>query len=447
MFITKVSLPRRTFLRGIGVSVALPLLEAMVPALTATAQTAARPIRRFGAIYVPHGKMLTHWTPVTSGAGFEFTPILKPLEHFRNYVTVVSGLSAGPTVQNGGHAVAPASFLTGNIQPKQTEGSDIYDAITVDQMMAKSIGQDTAFPSIEVAMEDFSTSIGACDTGYSCGYMNTISWAGPTSPLPMETNPRVVFERLFGGAGTPAERLARMRENRSILDSVTDSAKRLQTGLGKRDQARLNDFLDNVREIERRIQRAEQRADSDPVALAAPVGPPEAYDEHVALMFDLLAAAFQVDATRVFTFMMMRDISSRSFPHIGVPDPHHALSHEANGRSQDPQKPVNFAKVNTHHVSLFAKFVEKLEATPEGDGSLLDHSIVLYGSAMGNANDHTHHPLPLVVVGGGSGQMKKAGHHLVYPDLTPTANLLLTLAQKVGVETDRVGISTGTFDM
>jgi hypothetical protein len=312
-------------------------------------------------------------------------------------------------------------------------------------VLAKAIGQQTPFPSLEVATEDFSTSIGACDTGYSCTYMNTISWASPTSPLPMEITR--VCSSACSAARDARAALARMRENRSILDAVTASTKTFRTGLGKRDQARLSDYLDNVREIERRIQRAAQRADSDPVALAAPVGPPEAYDEHVAIMFDLLAAAFQVDATRVFTFMMMRDISSRSFPHIGVSDPHHALSHEANGRSKDPQKPVNFAKVNTHHVSLFAKFVEKLKATPEGDGSLLDHSMVLYGSAMGNANDHTHHPLPLVVVGGGSGQMKKAGHHLVYPDLTPTANLLLTLAQKVGVETERVGISTGPFDM
>jgi hypothetical protein len=446
MFITKKALPRRTFLRGVGVTVALPLLEAMVPALTASAQTPARPVRRFGAIYVPHGKLLSQWVPQTVGAGFDFSPIMKPLEPFRDRLVVVSGLTAGPTVQNGGHAVAPASYLTGNIQPKQTEGTDIYNAVTVDQVIAKAIGQETAFPSLEVATEDFSTSIGACDTGYACTYMNTISWAGPAAPLPMETNPRAVFERMFGGAGTAEQRLARLQENRSILDSVTGTVRSLQTGLGARDRARLNEYLTNVREIERRIQNAERQADTHPITLDAPVGPPEAYDEHVGVLFDLLAAAFQADVTRVFTFMMMRDVSSRSFPHIGVSDPHHALSHEANGRGNDPVKPVRFAAVNTHHVSLFAKFVEKLRSTPDGEGSLLDHSMVLYGSAMGNANDHTHHPLPIAILGGGSGQITKGGHHLARPDV-PLANLMLAFAQKTGVETERFGQSTGALEI
>jgi len=447
MFITKKSLPRRTFLRGMGVTIGLPLLEAMVPAMTAAAQTAATPVRRFGAIYVPHGSLLSDWTPKTTGLGYEMTPILKPLEPFRDQMVVLSGLSAGPTVLNGGHAVAPASYLTGNIQPKQTEGSDVYDAVTLDQVMAKAIGQETLFPSLEIATEDFATSIGACDTGYSCTYMNTISWAGPTAPLPMETNPRAVFERMFGGSGTPAQRLARMQANRSILDSVTETLGGFEQGLGARDRARLKEYLDNVREIERRIERAEGQAARQPEDLMAPVGPPEVYDEHVAVMLDLMAAAFQADVTRVFTFMMMRDVSSRSFPHIGVPDPHHALSHEANGRSQDPNQKVKFAKVNAHHASLFATFVEKLRDTREGDGSLLDHSTVLYGSAMGNANDHTHHPLPLVVLGGGSGQITKGGHHIASPNLTPMANLLLTLAQKTGVEIEKFGLSTEAMDL
>ena len=444
MFITRKALPRRTFLRGVGVTLALPLLDAMAPPLGA--QSPVRPVR-FGALYVPHGMLLSQWVPQATGAGFEFTPILKPLEAYRDRITVLSGLYGGPTVQNGGHAVAPASFLTGNIQPKQTEGSDVLNSITVDQVIAKAIGQDTPFPSLELATEDFSTSIGACDTGYSCTYMNTISWAGPTAPLPMETNPRAVFERMFGGAGTPEQRLARLQENRSILDDLTRTVKTFQTGLGARDRARLAEYLDNVREIERRIQRAEEHASTNPVTLDAPVGPPEAYDEHVSLMFDLLAAAFQADVTRVFTFMMMRDVSSRSFPHIGVSDPHHALSHEANGRGNDPTKPVKFATVNTHHVSMFAKFVEKLRAMPDGDGSVLDHSILMYGSGMGDANEHTHHPLPIALLGGGSGQMRKLGHHVAYPNLTPLANLLLTVAQKTGVEADRFGQSTGTFDI
>ena len=315
-------------------------------------------------MYIPHGVLLSQWVPQSTGAGFEFTPILKPLEPYRDKLTLVTGLTAGPTVQNGGHAVAPASYLTGNVQPKQTEGSDVLGAVTIDQVIAKAIGQDTPFPSLEIATEDFSTSIGACDTGYSCIYMNTIAWAGPTSPLPMETNPRVVFERMFGGAGTAEQRLARLQENRSILDGVVqDGRARSRAASDRRDRTMLSDYLENVREIERRIGRAEDQANRHPVEFAAPVGPPEVFDEHVALHFDLMATAFQADVTRVFTFMMMRDVTGRSFPHIGVSDPHHALSHEANGRSNDPNKPVNFAKVNTHFVSMFAKFVEKLRAT------------------------------------------------------------------------------------
>jgi hypothetical protein len=446
MFITKMSLPRRTFLKGVGVTIALPLLEAMVPAMTAHAQ-AARPVRRFGAIYVPHGLLPSAWVPASAGQGFEFSPILKPLEPYRDRLTLVSGLYGGPTVQNGGHAVAPASYLSGNIQPKQTETADVLNGVTIDQVIAKAVGQETPFPSLEVATEDFSTSIGACDTGYSCIYMNTISWSGATAPVPMETNPRIVFERMFGGAGNAAQRLARLQENRSILDSVVDSVRSLESGLDARDRNRLSEYLQNVREIERRIQNAEAQAASTPIDLLSPVGPPEAFDEHVAVLFDLLAAAMQADVTRVFTFMMMRDVTSRSFPHIGVSDPHHALSHEANGRSNDPSKPVKFATVNTHFVSMFAKFVGKLRATADGDGTLLDNSMVLFGSGMGNANDHTHHPLPTVILGAGAGQMKKMNHHIPYPQQTPMANLLLTLAQKTGVETPSFGLSTGTLDI
>jgi hypothetical protein len=447
MFIAKKSLARRTFLRGVGVSIALPLLDAMVPAATALAQTAARPVRRFGAIYVPHGLLYSQWLPGTTGAGFEFSPILTPLEPFRDRLVVASGLTAGPTVQNGGHAVAPASYLSGNVQPKQTENTDVRGAITIDQVIAKAVGQETVFPSLELATEDFSTSLGACDTGYNCIYMNTISWADATTPLPMETNPRAVFERMFGGGATPAARQARIKADRSILDGVLDSARRLQRGLDARDRSRLTQYLENLREVERRIVRAEAQAQQTPLEFDAPVGPPEAYDEHVGLMFDLLAAAFQADVTRVFTFMVMRDITSRAFPHIGVPDPHHALSHEANGRSDDPNQQVKFTKVNVHHTSLFAKFVEKLRTTADGAGTLLDHSMLLYGSAMSNANDHTHSPLPLVVVGGGSGGLRKLGHHIASPSTTPMANLLLTLAQKAGVEAETFGASTEAMDL
>jgi hypothetical protein len=444
MFITKKALHRRTFLQGVGVTLALPFLDAMVPAVKG--QGAATPVRRFGAIYMPHGKVMSQWTPATLGADFDFSPILKPLEPFRDHITVVSGLTSGPTAPNGGHAVAPASFLTGNIPPRQTEGADILAAITIDQRLARSIGQETRFPSIEVATEDFSTSVGACDTGYSCTYMNTISWSGPTTPLPMEVNPRALFERMFGSAGTAEQRRAYREEDRSILDAILQSARGLQTSLGGADRARVADYLDSVREIERRIQQAERVSSTEVIPVDTPVGVPADYDEHVGIHFDLLAAALQADITRVFTFMLARDVSNISFPQIGVPDPHHALSHDAN-RPGDLAKMAKFAKVNTHAVNLFSKFVTKLQSTRDGDGTLLDHSIVLYGSGMSDGNDHTMSPLPLVLLGGGNGQMKKRGQHVQYPEQYPLANLWLTLGQKMGVEMDEFGRSTGTMDL
>jgi hypothetical protein len=444
MFITKKALHRRTFLQGMGVTLALPFLDAMVPALSG--QGAAAPVRRFGAIYMPHGKVMSQWTPATLGADFDFPPILKPLEPFRDHLTVVSGLTSGPTAPNGGHAVAPASFLTGNIPPRQTEGADILAAITIDQRLAKAIGQETRFPSIEVATEDFSTSVGACDTGYSCTYMNTISWSGPTTPQPMEVNPRALFERMFGSAGTADQRRAYREEDRSILDAILQSARGLQTSLGGSDRARVTDYLDSVREIERRIQQAERVSRTEVISVDTPVGVPADYDEHVGIHFDLLAAALQADITRVFTFMLARDVSNISFPQIGVPDPHHALSHDAN-RPGDIAKMAKFAKVNTHAVNLFSKFVAKLQNTRDGDGTLLDHSIVLYGSGMSDGNDHTMNPLPLVLLGGGNGQMKKRGQHVQYPEHYPLANLWLTLGQKMGVEMDQFGRSTGTMEL
>lgn len=445
-YITGKAISRRMVLRGAGAALALPFLDAMAPALGA--QGAVAPARRFGAIYVPHGMLASHWVPSSTGAGFEFSPILAPLEPYREHLTLATGLTGGPTVLNGGHAVAPASYLTGNLQPIQTESAaEIGNARTIDQVIAEANGRNTPIPSLEVATEDFSTSIGACDTGYSCIYMNTISWAGANAPLPMETNPRIVFERMFGGPGNAAQRAARLRDNRSILDDIAGSLGSVRQDLDARDQARLGDYLDSVREIERRIQNAEEQAADQMVSMDSPVGPPEAFDEHVAILFELLAAAFETDVTRVFTFMMMRDITGRSFPHIGVPDPHHALSHEANGRSNDPDKPVRFARVNTHFVSMFAKFVERLRTTPDGDGSLLDHSVVLFGSGMGNANDHTHSPLPTAMLGGAHGTMRRRGEHIAYPADEPMANLLLTLAQKSGVEVERFGQSTRTLDI
>jgi hypothetical protein len=441
MFITKMSLPRRTFLRGMGVTVALPLLEAMVPALTATAQTAANPVRRFGAVYLPHGKILDQWTPAAEGRGFEFTPILKPLEAFRDHVCVVSGFDGPKDPAAGGHATAPAMWLTG-ASPKKTEGVDVRNEVTIDQIIAKTIGQTTPFPSLELATEDFTGFIGACDVGYSCTYMNTIAWAAPTVPLPMEINPRVVFERLFGGTGTLEQRMERMRTRRSILDSVSESAERLQRGLGARDRTRMSEYLDDLREIERRIERATHTAATDLAVPAAPIGVPDAFEEHVALMFDLMAVAYQADLTRVFTFMMARDLHNRTYPQVGVDEPHHGLSHHQN----KADKIARFAKINTYHVGLFAKFLARLKATPDGDGSVLDHSVILYGSGMGNANVHSHVALPYLVAGTGAGAIQ-GGRHIRAQNHEPSGNVLLSVLDKFGVAQDRVGLSTGRVDL
>jgi len=436
MFITRMSLPRRTFLRGLGATVALPMLEAMVPAVTAGA--AANPVCRFGAIYTPHGNLMQQWTPATAGPSFELTPILKPLEPFRDRLVVVSNLGL-PVANGGAHAVAPSLWLSA-AWPKKTEAEDVHAGTTVDQIIAKAIGQDTQFPSLEVAIEDFTGYVGACDTGYSCTYANTISWQTPTTPLPMEINPRIVFERMFGGTGTAAERLVRMQENRSILDVVVGQAKRLQTRVGPRDRARLSEYLDNVREIERRLERAEQQSESDLAVPEVPIGVPDTFAQHVGLMFDLLALAFQADITRVFTFMMSRELSARTYPEVGISDSHHSLSHHRN----NPARMAKFALVNTYYMQLFGKFLEKLQTTPDGGGSLLDHSMILYGSGMASGDLHNHHPLPNIVAGRGAGRIT-GGRHLLNPELTPLGNLHLTLAQKAGVEIDRFGDSTGTL--
>jgi hypothetical protein len=443
MFISKRAMARRTFMKGVGVTLGLPLLDAMVPAMSA-AQAVTAPVRRFGAIYLPHGMMMDQWTPREAGEAFEFSSILKPLEPFRSRTTVVSNLMGPPIVANGGHAQAPAGYLSG-AAAKQTEGEDILAATTIDQVIAKQIGGGTTLPSLEVACEDFSSSLGACDTGYSCVYMNTISWAGPTTPLPMDTNPRVVFERLFGRPGSPERRRARLEQNHSILDSVSESLARMQQQLGPKDKERMDEYLENIREIERRIERAEQTAERHIPVPDAPIGPPEAFDEHAALMFDLLAVAFQADLTRVFTFMMARDVSSQAFPHIGVPDPHHALSHAAN-RGNDPESMSRFAKVNLHMMTMFAKFVETLQSSRDGEGTLLDHSVVLFGSGMSNGNLHSHTPLPLVIAGGGAGNVR-GDRHVSAPELTPVENLHLGLAQAMGVDLQTFGRSSSPITL
>jgi hypothetical protein len=440
MFISKMSLPRRTFLRGMGVTVALPLLESMVPAFTAVARTAAapNPARRFGVVFVPLGERPGYWTPKTVGENFDFMPILKPVEKFRQHTTLVSEL-CDPL---DGHATTVAAWLSGSI-PKRTIAEDVHNGITIDQVIAKQIGQETVYPSIELATEDFTGYIGGCDTQYACAYMNTLSWASPTQPLPMEINPRVTFERMFGRAGTAAQRLARMQNDRSILDSVQDDVKDLQGGLGPKDRARLGDYLDNVREIEQRIQKAEKQATTEISIPDAPIGVPESFEEHVGLQFDLLALAYEANITKVFTFMLSRDASQRVYPNLGFAEPHHSMSHHGN----NPEKLANLVKLNTYHVSLFAKFLDKLASTPDGDGSLLDHSMIAYGSGMSESDTHSRLNVPIAIFGGGAGLLK-GNRHIQAPKETPLANLMLDFANKFGCETDKFGtLSTGRLEI
>jgi hypothetical protein len=420
-----------------GALVALPFLEAMTPAL-ARAQTGGTP-KRFGAIYVPHGSTHDLWVPPSVGTGFEFTPILKPVEPFREQLVVLSNLD-GPLepAGGGGHAISPSSFLTG-VRPKVSQGTDLYNGITLDQVLAAKIGQDTSLPSLELGIEDASRFVGACEAFYSCAYVNNVAWRTPTMPLPTEINPRVVFERLFGAPGTAAARRARIQEDRSLLDSVADSTASLRRGLGPRDRVRLDDHLDNIREIERRIQRAERQGDRDLVVPTAPAGVPDTFEEHATLLFELAAVAFQADVTRVFTFMLARDFSGQSFPASGVSDAFHALSHHQN----KPEKLMRFAQINRYHYQLLARFLEKLRSTPDGDGTLLDHSLIFYGSGMGDPNVHGHAQLPLVIAGGGV----KGGRHLTHPKETPLANLLLSIAGQFGIERDQFGDSTGRVEL
>jgi hypothetical protein len=438
MFITKRSLPRRTFLSGMGVVVGLPLLEAMVPALTALAQTPAKPKPRFGAVYFPNGAIVEQWIPDQVGAGFDFKPILKPLEAFKDQMVLVTNLTRShPGSQVGDHAVSAAGFLTG-VWPKRTEAEDVYANTSIDQVVAQQIGQDTPFPSLEVATEDFTGYVGACSPGFNCAYLNTISWKTPSTPLPMDINPRVVFERMFDGGSTAAQRASRLREQRSLLDSISEEAGRLQHGLGARDRARVSDYLDNIREIERRLERAEAHAAGD-VTFDAPVGVPDSFEEHVGLMFDLLALAYQADVTRVFSFMLSRELSQRTYPQIGVTEQHHSVSHHGN----DVQKIAQNVKVNTYHATLFARFLDTLRSTPDGDGTLLDHSLIIYGGGMGNPNPHASDPLPVAAIGGAVG---KGHRHVQVTPRTPVGNLWLSIANRYGSDLTTFGDSNGRVD-
>jgi hypothetical protein len=453
MIITKKALPRRTFLRGLGTTLALPLLDSMVPALSAVTKTAANPAVRLGFTYVPNGVIgaglasprPNQWTPTTVGSTFEFTPILKSLESFREKLLVLSGLAQvngralgdGP----GDHARAGATWLTG-VHPKKTEGTDIRAGVSADQIAARDLGKHTELASLELGLEQPFLA-GGCDSGYSCAYTNTLSWRGPTTPLPVEINPRAVFERLFGESDSTdsASRLALLDHQRSILDYLSESLGRLQARLGIRDRSKLSEYLEAVRDIERRIQRAEQQnATIELPTMERPTAIPEEYEDQARLMMDLQVLAWQTDMTRVTTMMLAREGSNRGYRSIGVADGHHSLTHHQN----DPEKIDKTIKIDTLHVEMFAYLVGRLQATSDGDGTLLDHSVLLYGSSICDGNKHTHHDLPIVVVGGANGQIK-GGRHIRYPQDTPLNNLLLNLLGKAGVQADHFGDSTGVL--
>ncbi|HKD05706.1 MAG TPA: DUF1552 domain-containing protein [Bryobacteraceae bacterium] len=454
MFVTKKHLSRRAVLRGIGASLSLPLLDAMLPAQTPLRKTAAAPKTRFCAIEMVHGAAGStidgaakhYWSPAATGSDFEITPTLKSLEPFREYLTIVSdtdlnnAAALSPNEEGADHTRSSAVFLTA-AHPKMTEGSDIFLGASIDQIYARKAGQDTPLPSIQLCIEDVGSLSGACGYGYSCVYANTISWSSPTQPLPMEIDPRVAFERLFGDGGTPEERASRRAEDRSILDMITNEVARLRKNLDASDRRRLSDYLDDVREIERRIQKIEKfnASGAGRVLPAAPVGVPDSFEEHVKLMFDLQALAFLTDTTRVSAFKLSRDVSSRVYPESGVKAPFHALSHHG----ENPETIAQFAKLNQYHVSKAAYFIEKLRNTPDGDGNLLDHSLVLYGSPMGDSHVHNHKRVPIFLAGKASGQLKGNQHYRA-AEGTPMANLLLALVHKLGVEdVSSIGDSTG----
>jgi hypothetical protein len=450
MIITKKALSRRTVLRGIGVSLALPMLDAMVPALSAAASTVARPVQRYGFFYMPNGVAMNHtgvnyWKPATTGADFQFSPILAPLEPFRKQLTVVSGLHNRSAESlgdgNGDHTRSTGSWLTGT-HIKRTEGSDLRAGISLDQVIASQFRKETALPSLEIAILPNSVT-GGCDTGYSCAYGTTLAWASPTTPLPTQSSPRLVFEQLFGDGGPASQQLASARTKRSILDSAIEEMAGLKARLGVADRATVSDYLDVLREVERRIQQTEAKNASSPLPeYARPgIGTPERFDDHARLMFDLQLLAFQGDITRVTTFMFGGEQRARMYPEIGLNESHHAMSHHGD----NPETLAKYAKLCTWHVSLFGYLVDKMRNTPDGDGTLLDHSLMMIGGGMSNGNIHSHMDVPIALVGGAGGL--KGNRHVAAPMGTPLSNLLVDLVGRAGVPVDSFGDSNGRLDV
>jgi len=441
MIVLRKSIPRRTVLRGLGASLALPLLDSMLPALTARAQTAAAPVHRFGVVYVPNGMVMENYLPATEGASFELTPTLQALAPFRPQTTVLSGLNCVPSPgrPGGAHAKASTRYLT-DISPPTSE-TWLDAGISVDQILANELGKETQLASLELAIENSDTA-GACDVGFACAYTNTISWRSANTPLPMQHNPRAVFERLFGDAGSTdaRARLARLRQQRSVLDSVREEIAGLSSALGPSDRGKLTEYLDSVRDVERRIERAESQSGRELPVLDRPAGAPASYEEHVKLMFDLEVLAYQLDLTRVITIMLGREFSGMTYPQIGVPDAHHPVTHHA----LEPEKIAKVAKINAYHVQLFSYLLERLRNTPDGDGTLLDHVTLMYGTGLSDCNAHSVTNVPVVLTGGGAGWLK-GGRHIRYPDV-PLANLHLTLLDRFGIHWDKIGDSNGRID-
>ncbi len=447
MFLTKKHISRRTVLRGAGTALALPLLDAMIPAGVALAETAAKGKPRFVGCFVPHGMAPGYWVPEKEGPLDAVLPFnWKSLEPFRDYTVIMSGLHSRsaeppPGATGADHWVA-AAFLCAN-KPKKTAGADVYAGTTIDQIIARKIGGENLMPSMQLAVEDPGANSSNCGEGYSCTYTNTISWATPTDPLPMELNPQVVFERMFGDGSTPEQRARRRKRDGSILDSLTGSLSRLRNEAGAADRARLDNYTENVREIERRLEIAMKASAVAPPEMQVPVGVPQTFDEHIKLQFDLLALAFQADITRVGTLLFARDLTGRTYPECEAPT---AGFHGASHHGEDPRKIAELSKINQYHVKMLAHLIDRLAKTPDGEGTLLDHSLVLYGSNMGNSNQHVHFDVPHVLVGGLNGKLK-GGRHLAYPQKTvPTGNLLLTLLDMYDIRQDDIGDSTGRLE-